>query len=79
MLPPFWSIPSLFLAGASVAVGLAIINSCNSLGSFMAGYISGYLQSISSFAVLVYLGVCYIIGLALLLTLPLKEAKESRE
>jgi len=74
LLPPFWSIPGLYLAGASAAVGYAIINSCLSLGAFMAGYISGYLRGIGNGAVLSYFGICYMIALALLLTLSLKQA-----
>ncbi len=77
LLPPFWAIPGLYLAGASAAVGLAIINSCNSLGGFIAGYVSGYLRGIGNGAVLSYFGICYIIALAMLLTLPIKREEKT--
>lgn len=39
---PFWSIPNRFLAGASAAVGLALINSIGNFGGFLGPYIMGY-------------------------------------
>ncbi len=72
---PFWAIPTLYLAGTSAAVGMAIISSCNAFGQFIAGFISGYLMHISGNAVLAYYGICYVISAMLLLTLRIKKGE----
>lgn len=41
-LPPFWSLPSLFLRGHSTAIGLALINSASSLAGFLATFVMGW-------------------------------------
>ena len=40
-LGPFWSLPNEFLAGTSAAVGIALINSFGSIGSFVGPYAMG--------------------------------------
>jgi len=73
-LGPFWTIPTLFLAGASAAIGTAVINSCNSLGGFFTGYITGYLKgAFGSNGVLLFVCLCYIVGMVILATMPLKK------
>jgi MFS transporter, ACS family, tartrate transporter len=41
----FWQIPSKFLTGAAAAVGVAIINSCGSMGGFVGPYVIGWIRS----------------------------------
>ncbi|EGO62614.1 MFS transporter [Acetonema longum] len=38
---PFWSLPSMVLAGPSAAVGIAIINSCGNLAGFVSPNVIG--------------------------------------
>ncbi len=74
MMGPFWTIPTLFLTGASAAVGTAVINSCNSFGGFFATFISGFLQARFGFmGVLLFVCMCYIMGIILTATLPLNQ------
>jgi len=40
-LGPFWSLPNEFLAGASAAAGIALVNSIGSLGGFFGPYVFG--------------------------------------
>lgn len=73
MMGPFWAIPTLYLAGASAAVGTAVINSCNSLGAFIATFISGFLQTRYGFSgILLFASMGYLLGIILTATLPLK-------
>jgi ACS family tartrate transporter-like MFS transporter len=41
---PFWSLPSLFMTGASAAVGMASINSIANLGGFVGPFGFGWLE-----------------------------------
>lgn len=41
----FWTLPTMFLAEATAAVGIAIINSVANLGGFIGPYVVGYLKS----------------------------------
>ncbi len=76
VMPPFWALVGLSLTGSAAAVGMAIISSCNAFGSFLGGFGAGYMQSISSNAVLAYYGVCYVIALILLLTLRVRREEK---
>lgn len=40
-LPNFWSFPSRFLAGASAAAGIALINTIGNIAGFIAPYVTG--------------------------------------
>jgi ACS family tartrate transporter-like MFS transporter len=40
----FWQIPAQFLAGAAQASGLAIINSCGSIGGFIGPFLVGWIR-----------------------------------
>ena len=40
----FWQIPSRFLAGSAAAAGVAIINSCGSIGGFLGPYVIGWIR-----------------------------------
>lgn len=43
----FWTLPTMFLAEATAAVGIAIINSVANLGGFIGPYVVGYLKSVT--------------------------------
>ncbi len=74
MMGPFWAIPTLFLTGASAAVGTAVINSCNSFGGFFAAFISGFIQTRFGFTgLLLFMCICYTLSIFLTATLPLKQ------
>jgi ACS family tartrate transporter-like MFS transporter len=75
-MPAFWAIPSIYLAGTSAAVGMALINSCNAFGSFAAGFISGYMKSIGNNAVFIYYSVCLFLALILCLSLRLEKVEK---
>ena len=40
---PFWTLPTLFLAGPAAAASIALINSIGNLGGFLGPYVVGYL------------------------------------
>jgi ACS family tartrate transporter-like MFS transporter len=40
---PFWTLPTLFLAGPAAAASIALINSLGNLGGFLGPYVVGYL------------------------------------
>jgi ACS family tartrate transporter-like MFS transporter len=42
--PSFWPMPSMFLTGASAAVGMAFINSIGNLGGYIGPQIVGYIK-----------------------------------
>lgn len=43
-LPPFWSLPPMFLKGTGAAAGIAMINTIGSLAGFGAPYLMGYVK-----------------------------------
>lgn len=43
-LPPFWSLPPMFLKGTAAAAGIAMINTIGSLAGFGAPYLMGYVK-----------------------------------
>ncbi len=80
MMGPFWTIPTLFLTGASAAIGTAVINSCNSFGGFFAAFISGFIKARFGFTgVLLFISACYILSIYLTATLPLNQQKKAKE
>jgi ACS family tartrate transporter-like MFS transporter len=42
---PLWTMPPMFLSGASAAAGLALINSLGNLGGFIGPYVIGWAKS----------------------------------
>lgn len=46
-LPTFWPLPTTFLAGASAAAGIALINSLGNSAGFFAPYITGWLAELT--------------------------------
>ncbi len=46
-LPNFWTVPAKFLTGAAAAVGIALINTFGNVAGFAAGYVTGWLKTVS--------------------------------
>jgi MFS transporter, ACS family, tartrate transporter len=44
---PLWTMPSLFLSGASAAAGIAMINSLGNLGGFVGPFVIGWLKNVT--------------------------------
>jgi nitrate/nitrite transporter NarK len=44
---PFWPLPSMFLAGAAAAGGIALINSIGNLGGFVGPYLVGWVRQVT--------------------------------
>lgn len=62
--PPFWPLPSTFLAGRTAAAGIALINAIGNLGGFAGPYVIGWIRdSTQSFeAGLYFLAVLTLLG-----------------
>lgn len=60
---PFWTLPSVFLAEAAAAVGIAVINSIGNLGGFIGPSLVGYLAKAtgSTDMGLVAIGACLVL------------------
>jgi ACS family tartrate transporter-like MFS transporter len=67
---PFWSLPATFLSAQGAAVGVAIINSCASLGGFVGNKIVGVLKDspLGTSGVLWFLVGCSISAFLLMVT-----------
>lgn len=85
---PFWSLPTMILSPATVAVGIAVINSIGSLGGFVGPYAVGWLKDATGKmqAGLIFLSMILIIAFLLVLAMkfeqrrtPLKSQKEIGE
>ncbi|MEC1414264.1 MFS transporter [Bacillus safensis] len=85
---PFWSLPTMILSPATVAVGIAVINSIGSLGGFVGPYAVGWLKDYTGKmqAGLIFLSMILIIAFLLVLAMkfeqrrtPLKSQKEIGE
>jgi len=72
---PFWTLPAVFLAEASAAIGIAVINSVGNLGGFIGPSLIGSLTKAtgSTDAGLVAIGACLI--LCGLLTLAVRNTR----
>lgn len=72
-LPPFWSLPSLFLSEAAAAGSIGLINSLGNLGGFMGPYVLGTVESLTgSFeGGLLFLGASMSLGTVTVLRLGL--------
>jgi len=44
---PFWTLPSMFLAGSAAAGGIALINSIGNLGGFIGPYAVGWIREVT--------------------------------
>lgn len=85
---PFWSLPTMILSPATVAVGIAVINSIGNLGGFVGPYAVGWLKDATGKmqAGLIFLSMILIIAFLLVLAMkfeqrrtPLKSQKEIGE
>ncbi|WP_140918070.1 MFS transporter [Limnobaculum xujianqingii] len=78
---PFWAIPSMLLSPAGLAISIAVINSCSSLGGFFANLGLGYVaKSYGSYGVFVVEAILCVISSVLLITMriPRVKAKEAK-
>jgi len=75
---PFWTLPAVFLAEATAAVGIAVINSVGNLGGFIGPSLVGYLTQTtgSTNAGLIAIGACLV--LCGLLTLAVRRTDRIR-
>jgi MFS transporter, ACS family, tartrate transporter len=72
---PFWSLPGDFLSAQGAAVGIALINSCSSLGGFVGNKLVGVLKEslMGTNGVLWFLVTCSMIAFLLMITLKTKD------
>jgi len=78
---PFWAMPTMFLTAQAAAVGVAIINSCSSLGGFIGNLMVGYIKGSAwgSSGVLLFQSACCVIAFLLVVTLPVKKTASAAE
>lgn len=71
---PFWSLPNEFLAGASAASGIALVNSVGSLGGFVGPFVIGVVVNDGRgiYKGLALAGISFFIAATLVLLLPKK-------
>jgi len=76
---PFWSLPTRFLTGSAAAAGIALINTCASVGGFVGPYAVGFLRdrTDSDAAGLLFLGVLLLLAAGA--TLLLRGARALRD
>lgn len=74
---PFWSLPTMILSPATVAVGIAVINSIGSLGGFVGPYVVGWLKDATGKmqAGLIFLSIILIIAFILVLAMKFEQKR----
>ncbi|MFP3839374.1 MFS transporter [Bacillus safensis] len=74
---PFWSLPTMILSPATVAVGIAVINSIGSLGGFVGPYAVGWLKDATGKmqAGLILLSIILIIAFILVLAMKFEQKR----
>lgn len=74
---PFWSLPTMILSPATVAVGIAVINSIGSLGGFVGPYAVGWLKDATGKmqAGLIFLSIILIIASILVLAMKFEQKR----
>lgn len=74
---PYWAIPSLYLSGEALAIGLALINSLSSFAGFSGNLIIGHIKvsAWGSTGVLVFQLLCAAISFFLVITLKIKKSQ----
>ncbi|USD82626.1 MFS transporter [Bacillus safensis] len=74
---PFWSLPTMILSPATVAVGIAVINSIGSLGGFVGPYAVGWLKDYTGKmqAGLIFLSIILIIAFILVLAMKYEQKR----
>lgn len=76
---PYWAMPSLYLSGEALAIGLALINSLSSFAGFAGNLIIGYIK-VSSFGttgVFVFQLLCAAISFLMVITLKIKKTEST--
>ena len=77
---PFWALPGMLLSPSALAVSIAFINSCSSLGGFGTNYINGYVATMYGPAgVLVFSVLLCFISFLLVVTMPIPGANKAAE
>jgi MFS transporter, ACS family, tartrate transporter len=78
-LAPFWAMPSEFLSGSAIAVGLALITSVGNLGGFVGPSTVGLInqRTGSVYGGLAFVSVCMLLSFALLVFVP-RETRTQR-
>jgi MFS-type transporter involved in bile tolerance (Atg22 family) len=73
-LPLFWSLPTAFLAGATAAGGIALINSIANIAGFVSPSMVGWLSTVtgSKDSGMLMLAGFLVLGAGLTLTMPKK-------
>lgn len=74
---PFWSLPTMILSPATVAVGIAVINSIGNLGGFVGPYAVGWLKDATGKmqAGLIFLSIILIIAFILVLAMKFEQKR----
>lgn len=77
---PFWAIPSMMLSPAGLAISIAVINSCSSLGGFFANLGLGYVSKFyGSYGVFVVEAILCVISSLILITMRIPRVKKREE
>lgn len=72
----YWTMPSGFLSPEILAVAMAFINTCSSIGGYIGNQMSGVIDAaIGDVGVFVFLGTMVLISAALILTLDFSQMK----
>ncbi|MBU5209715.1 MFS transporter [Bacillus safensis] len=74
---PFWSLPTMILSPATIAVGIAVINSIGNLGGFVGPYAVGWLKDATGKmqAGLIFLSIILIIAFILVLAMKFEQKR----
>lgn len=74
---PFWSLPTMILSPATVAVGIAVINSIGNLGGFVGPYAVGWLKDYTGKmqAGLIFLSIILIIAFILVFAMKFEQKR----
>lgn len=77
---PFWAMPTIYLSGEAMAVGVAIINSMSSFGGFAGNMIIGQIKGsdYGTSGVLIFQMLCAAIAFVMCITLESKSAPEKK-
>jgi MFS transporter, ACS family, tartrate transporter len=74
---PFWALPGKLLSPESLAVSVAVINSCSSLGGFGANYLNGYVATFfGTTGILIFSVILCVISFLLVVTMPVSRTTE---
>lgn len=73
----FWQLPAAFLTGAAAAAGVAVINSCGSLGGFVGPYLIGLVRSsgVGFGPAMAFIGLAMLVAAGIAASLRVAEAR----